>query len=216
VWGDGTFLANGGAVSGPYTSPTGDVWTVRATAGGIIVRSLCATRDAVGAEFLLVANQAAVEVSSNSGVTWAAAGVLPDAAHHASTTATSMASAPVGNQILPFYLANYDGGAEYRIYRATATGASWTHISTLPLLADLAGDNAAVALHGDPDTGALLAVLRSNGSTKGTFLFLSIDGGLTWISSVNVDAGLAAVAMANGRIFIINAGGISMSCYEVE
>jgi hypothetical protein len=212
VWGDATFFATdaNGAV---YTSPTGDVWTLRTP--GFSPRLICATKDAVGAEFLLVANQAQVEVSSDSGVTWGAAGVLPDAAHHLSTTATAMASVPVGNQILPFYLANYDSGDEFRVYRATAPGGSWTHISTLPLPAAIAGDNAAVNLIGDPDTGALLAVLRSNGATKGSTLFLSLDAGLTWISNVNVDTSVSGAAMANGRVFIINTGGVCMSNYEI-
>lgn len=215
VWGDGAFLAIR-ANNAIYTSPTGDVWTARTTSGGILVRSCCATKDAVGTEYLLVASQVAVEVSSNAGVTWAAAGALPDAAHHGSSTATGMASVPVGNALLPFFLANYDSGTEYRVYRAAADGSGWTHISTLPLPLPLVGDNAAVRLIGDRDTGALLAVLQSNGTTKGTWLFLSIDGGESWASSVCVDAFLGAVAMANGRIFISNAAGISMSSYEGE
>lgn len=215
VWGDGAFLAirNNNTI---YTSPTGDVWTVRTTSGSVQVRSCCATKDAVGTEYLLVSNEGQVQVSSNAGVTWAVAGALPDAAHHAFTTATSMASVPVGAALLPFYLANYDSGTEYRVYRAAANGSGWTHISTLPLPLPLVGDNAQVRIIGDHDTGALLAVLQSNSVTKGSWLFLSIDGGLTWASSVCVDAFLDAVAMANGRVFVSNAAGISMSCYEGE
>lgn len=213
AWGDGVFIALRDN-NNIYTSPTGDVWTLRATAGGILVRSCCATKDSLGAEFLLAASQIAVEMASNSGVTWAAAGALPDAAHHGATTATSMTSVPVGNQVLPFFLANYDAGVEYRVYTATATGTGWTHISSLPIPAPLVGDTCAVRLIGDTDTGALLAVLQSNGVTKGTWLFLSTDAGLTWSTGVSVDAFLASVAMANGRIFVINANGISMSAYE--
>lgn len=215
VWGDAVFLAIRDD-NNIYTSPTGDVWTLRATAGGILVRSCCPTKDAVAAEFLIAASQIAVEASSNAGVTWAAAGALPDAAHHAGATATSMASIPVGIQVLPFFLANYDSGTEYRVYRATATGTGWTQISTLPLPTSLVGDNAAVRLIGDNDSRALLAVLQSNGLTKGTWLFLSLDAGLTWSSGVCVDAALGAVAMANGRVFISNTAGISMSAFEGE
>lgn len=213
VWGDATFLAIR-LNNNIYTSPTGDVWTLRTTSGGILVRSVCATKDGVGAEFLLAASQIAVEASSDSGATWAAAGALPDAAHHGASTATSMTSIPVGSQVLPIFLANYDSGTEYRVYRATATGTGWTQISSLPLPSPLAGDNCAPRIIGDRDTGALLAVLQSNAVAKGTWLFLSTDGGLTWSSSVCVDAFSDAVAMANGRIFISNASGISMCNYE--
>jgi hypothetical protein len=215
VWGDGVFLAIRGD-NNIYTSPTGDIWTLRTTAGGILVRSCCPTKDSLGAEFLLAASQIAVEVTSNSGVSWAAAGALPDAAHHGTSTATSMTSIPVGNQVLPFFLANYDGGVEYRVYTATATGAGWTQISSLPLPAPLIGDNCQPRIIGDNDTGALVAVLQSNAVTKGSWLFLSTDRGLTWSSGVCVDASNSAVAMANGRIFISNAIGISMSAYEGE
>lgn len=213
VWGDGAFLALR-ANNNPYTSPTGDVWTLRTTAGGILCRSCCATKDAVAFEYLLVASQIAVEVSSNAGVTWAAAGALPDVAHHGGATATSMASVPVGNQVLPFFLANYDSGASYRLYRAAANGTGWAQVSVLPMPLPLVGDNASVKLIGDADTGALLAVLQTNGLTKGTWLFLSLDGGITWPAYANVDAALDAVAMANGRIFISNAGGISMADFD--
>lgn len=212
VWGDGTFLAIRGNNS-IYTSPTGDVWTARTTAGGILVRSCCATKDALGTEYLLTASQIAVEVSSNAGVTWAAAGALPDAAHHGASTATGMTSVPVGTAVLPFFLANYDSGTEYRVYRAAADGTGWTQISTLPMPSPLVGDNAQIRFIGDSDTGALLAILAAS---KGTWLFLSIDGGLTWASNVCVDSFLGGIAMANGRIFICNAGGISMSAYEGE
>lgn len=215
VWGDGTFLAARDDFS-VYTSPTGDVWTLRLT--GITARSICATRDAVGVEYLLAASQIAVVVSSDSGVNWAAGGVLPDAASHNVTTATGMASAPVGNQLLPFYLANISGGTAYRVYRASADGTGWAQISSLPMPPDLVGDNAQVKLLSDHDTGALLAVLQTNGLTKGTWLFLSIDGGLSWFAGVNVDSSKSAVAMANGRVFIGSptVGGLLMSCYESE
>lgn len=215
VWGDGTFLAIR-TNNTPYTSPTGDVWTLRTTFGGILVRSCCPTVDGSAVERLLIASQVAVEVSTDSGATWAAAGALPDAAHHSAAGAGMMASVPVGAQVLPFFLANYDSGTSYRLYGAAANGTGWAQISVLPMPPDLVGDNATVKLIGDVDTGALLAVLATNGATKGVWLFLSLDAGLTWPAFVNVDASIDSVAMANGRVFIINDVGISMSCYEVE
>lgn len=209
VWGNGTFLARGSGVN-LYTSPTGDVWTSR-TGGGLAPRSLAATRTGA-TEYLIVANQNSLFVSGDSGVTWAAGGVLPDAALHVGTTDGFMASTAVGSELIPFFLANISDGSAYRLYRGAANGTGWTLVSTLPIPADLVGDDATVKLLGDRDTGALLAILATN--TKGTYLFLSLDAGVTWHSWVNVDVFLNAIAMAAGRIFLVNARGISMSDFE--
>jgi hypothetical protein len=215
VWGNGTFFARSASGGLYYTSPTGDVWTSRAP--GVVTKSIAATRTGA-TEYLLAASQNALVVSSDSGVTWAAGGVFPDAALHVATTDGYLASTPVGSEVLPFFLANISAGSAYRLYRGAAAGTGWALVSTLPMPAALVGDNAKVRLIGDVDTGALLAILQSNsgGFSRGCFLFLSLDAGVSWASSVNVETtNEQSVAMAAGRIFINNARGIAMSNYEI-
>lgn len=218
VWGDGVFLAMDTS-NGIHTSPDGDVWTTRSVSHA--VRSIAMSREAGGTERLFAASQNLVSVSSDSGATWSAAAALPDASLHAAEDGDgAIGSVRVGAEILPVFLANISDTTAFRVYRGNADGSAWTLIATLPkpepFLPSHDAEDMEVRILGDLETGALLAVVNDGGQTRG-WVYLSMDGGLTWPSYIGVRSASDFLATA-GRVFMrVTRGAVSgvfMSAFD--
>jgi hypothetical protein len=207
-----------------YTSPTGDVWTVR-TPAAIVPQSCCAiksdgtTFSGSAGETLLIASSNAVEKSTDAGVTWVAAAAIPDAGSIVVSNFRGwLAALPIDNTVVPFFLAQVgnDVNRVWRLYRGTSTASSWTAVSDLPtdgMPPANAMEGAPVRLLADPSTGALLAVVADSTGSSG--IWLSLDYGRSWCSFALLKVGCvrASVAMTGGRVFVSEAGeaGIRMS-----
>lgn len=194
---NGLFLASKNLQATVYTSPTGAAWTSRALSGTATQSNGCGL--AVSSTGIaIVARGSSTTIAfdrSTNGTTWASSGTtLPNIATDALAGGFAAAVCSLGATLYAAAHYSVAGVKTLRVF-SSLDGVTWTLVGSIPTTNVGSG---ALGLFADPYSGALYAQYN-DGNSK--LIYLSTDGGVTWVGPGRVFAGLTAIKPAGGRIW---------------
>lgn len=206
------FLSSRQGVTSLYTSPDAITWTSR-TLPATASATRCLATNGSGVSLIATGTGATLAFAkSTNGTTWTAT----------SGTLASVASVTSGAKLRyyngAFYAAAYyNSRAQVQIHSSLSgsNGDSWSLVSTI-------NTNGLPTLSGDPflsidqNTGIMYLGVGAASASNGSYLYMSLDSGVTWLGPAHYKTIAGNTRPAGGRLWLADSAGTGLRCSSLR